>query len=126
MHQLSPFLMNPKDQLLMFWCPGCDDNHMVNVAAGGWKWNGDPNKPTFEPSRKVTGVERMTDEQHKAYTEHGTLPVPVPTCCHSFVTKGVIQFLSDCTHSMAGQNVPMPEWPANRIEVNDPEGTPNE
>lgn len=27
--------------------------------------------------------------------------------CHSFVTDGNIQFLSDCTHSLAGQTVPL-------------------
>jgi hypothetical protein len=31
--------------------------------------------------------------------------------CHSFVTAGHIQFLSDCTHEMAGQTVEIPEWP---------------
>jgi hypothetical protein len=30
--------------------------------------------------------------------------------CHVFITDGVIHFLSDCTHSLAGQQVPMVEW----------------
>jgi hypothetical protein len=28
--------------------------------------------------------------------------------CHSFVVEGQMQFLSDCTHEMAGQIVPIP------------------
>ena len=31
--------------------------------------------------------------------------------CHSFVTDGLIQFLGDCTHALAGQTVDMPPWP---------------
>ena len=29
-----------------------------------------------------------------------------------FVTDGNIQFLADCTHALAGQTVPMPDWDA--------------
>ncbi len=33
--------------------------------------------------------------------------------CHSFIEKGKIRFLPDCTHSLAGQTVDLPEneWP---------------
>lgn len=31
--------------------------------------------------------------------------------CHSFVSEGVIQFLSDCTHSLTNQHVELPLWP---------------
>jgi hypothetical protein len=30
--------------------------------------------------------------------------------CHSYVTNGRIQFLSDCHHSLAGQTVELPDW----------------
>lgn len=30
--------------------------------------------------------------------------------CHSFVVDGQMQFLGDCTHALAGQTVPIPEW----------------
>lgn len=30
-----------------------------------------------------------------------------PHVCHTFVTDGKINFLSDCTHELAGQTVPM-------------------
>lgn len=40
---------------------------------------------------------------------------PIPFVCHSFVTDGRIQFLSDCTHSLAGQTVDLPEMPAGAM-----------
>jgi hypothetical protein len=36
----------------------------------------------------------------------------VPQVCHSFVTDGRIQYLSDCTHAMAGQTKELADWPA--------------
>lgn len=65
---------------LGFWCPGCEHMHLVN---SGWTFNGNYDKPTFSPSVLVTGGHR----------------------CHSFVQGGHIQFLSDCTHALAGQTV---------------------
>lgn len=79
---------------IQFWCPGCDQVHAVN---GTWKFNGSDEKPTLEPSIKVTGVKDFDD--------------PTPTCCHSYVTDGRIAFLPDCTHALKGQTVDLPEWP---------------
>lgn len=36
-----------------------------------------------------------------------------PYVCHCFIRNGMIEFLTDCTHNLAGQTVPMvdlPEW----------------
>ena len=77
----------------VFFCPGCKGLHRVNVnepnsATGAkWKWNGDMQNPTFEPSINVVGV------------------------CHSFVRNGTIQFLGDCKHELANKSVPLPENP---------------
>jgi hypothetical protein len=30
--------------------------------------------------------------------------------CHSFIQEGSIIFLDDCTHTLRGQTVPLPEW----------------
>jgi hypothetical protein len=81
-------------------CPGCqaDDGtsgHVfsINMADGspGWSFNGDLENPTFSPSMlarsNIKGQERV---------------------CHSFVTNGKIQYLSDCTHSLRGQTVELP------------------
>lgn len=93
-----------------FHCPGCDGKHAVSTnPAGGWKWNGDSDKPTLSPSVLVRGTKPMTDEEHAAAMRGEGCPTPVPTVCHSFVTDGRIQFLGDCTHALAGQTVDLPE-----------------
>lgn len=59
-----------------------------------WSWDGNREQPTFSPSIL----------QH----ESGSIPR-----CHSYVQSGRWQFLSDCTHKLAGQTVdmvPLPDW----------------
>jgi hypothetical protein len=82
-------------RMLWLWCPGCAEAHAVEVgpaqlAAGAplWQWNGDEAKPTISPSILVYG-----------------LP------CHSYVRDGMIQFLGDSGHALAGQTVPLPPLP---------------
>lgn len=97
---------------MLFECPGCSMGHQVHVAGTGvpvWGWNGSMDRPTFTPSILVTGVKQMTDEQRAAYLETGVLPEAEPLRCHSFVTDGRIQFLGDCTHSLANQTVDLRE-----------------
>lgn len=76
-------------------CPGCNMSHAVLIDdEHGWRFNGDAERPTFEPSILVTwneGVEQT------------------PQRCHSFVRDGQWQFLSDCTHPLAGQTVDIPD-----------------
>lgn len=90
---------------LLFWCPGCDGAHMVRRAtpgaSGGWAFNGDHDRPTFTPSVLVT----------YDGSDAGSEDAP-PKVCHSFVTDGQIQFLSDSTHKLAGQTVPLPDFDA--------------
>lgn len=31
------------------------------------------------------------------------------SCCHSFVENGMIRYLDDCTHSLVGQTVELPD-----------------
>ena len=81
---------------VLFHCPGCDDNHQIRV--GTWGFNGDLERPTFTPSVLVQ------------YGNAEPGPLGVNAVCHSFVTDGRIQFLSDCTHALAGQTVDLPEW----------------
>jgi hypothetical protein len=77
--------------VLFFWCPACDKYHSVNVNhPNGWGWNGSLNQPTITPSILVTG----------GYPDMR---------CQSFVTDGKIQYLSDCSHGMAGQTVELPD-----------------
>ena len=73
-----------------FWCPGCDESHVIN---DGWDIMFEGILPTISPSILVQG----SDEKR----------------CHSFVRNGVIEFLGDCTHKLAGQTVPLPGWLRN-------------
>lgn len=78
----------PGEFKYLFWCPGCEEQHGFN---DGWTFNGDIEKPTVSPSILVN-VGRRNPEGH---------------LCHMFVSEGKIQFLSDCTHELAGQTVDM-------------------
>jgi uncharacterized protein DUF6527 len=80
---------------VFFFCPGCETAHAI--TAGRWTWNGSEDKPTFSPSVLVNGNATM---------KHPTMPR-----CHSFVTDGRIQFLSDCDHALAGKTVDLPDVP---------------
>jgi hypothetical protein len=89
--------------MLVFHCPGCEYDHPFHVEpqrreprADGqpaplWKWNGLMDAPTFTPSLLV-----FKD-------------VPSQRC-HSFITDGQIQFLTDSFHRLAGQTVDLPDW----------------
>lgn len=97
---------------IAFFCPGCNRRHTITVEGPhAWGFNGNGDRPTFTPSILFQGVKELTDEQLAIYYRGEPLPEPVPMRCHSFVTDGQIQFLSDCTHSMAGQTVPLADFP---------------
>lgn len=86
---------------VMIDCPGCGALHCFSIdkpngMGSQWSWNGDIEKPTFSPSILV----------RCDYTTVGKLD----DICHSFVSDGKMQFLADCTHSLAGQTVELPEW----------------
>lgn len=74
----------------LFWCPGCEGYHSFNHH---WKFDGNMDKPTVSPSLLVNAGRECPSEPR----------------CHLFLRNGVIQFLSDCTHDLAGQSVPLEE-----------------
>lgn len=101
---------------MSFWCPGCDQAHVVVVEGPkAWGFNGDPARPTFSPSVLVRGGHHVPGHSGDCWCtfEARTGQKPAFTCfvCHSFVRDGQIQFLGDCTHGLAGQTVPLPPWP---------------
>lgn len=79
----------------LFYCPGCKFPHGLNVSANEpgprWTFNGDENKPTFEPSVLVWA----SDPAQR---------------CHLFIRNGQIQFLDDCFHELRGQTVDLPPF----------------
>jgi hypothetical protein len=112
MARLSSKLRSAEGGHIMFWCPGCDGAHMVGVGEGPgprWGYNGNPDAPTFTPSVLVKGTVPITDDERDRIMA-GEKIEPVPTVCHSFLTNGQIQFLGDCTHALAGQTVPLPDF----------------
>lgn len=67
-----------------FYCPGCECTHHVRIESGRWNLTGTADRPTIRPS-VLCG----------------------PRTCHLFVTDGVIEFLADSQHRLAGKTVPM-------------------
>jgi hypothetical protein len=59
-------------------------------GTGNWTWNGDTEKPTLKPSI----LSRGGGGDHR---------------CHTFVNDGMVQFLGDCSHELAGQTLPLLE-----------------
>lgn len=125
MSALSKILRNWRnpdngDEGLTFFCPGCGDHHSIRTkGATAWGWNGDVEKPTFTPSVLVRSGHyvpgRDKDGCWCTYNAEREAKGEKPSkfkceVCHSFVKDGQMQFLSDCTHALAGQTVPLPEW----------------
>lgn len=107
MPKLSP-IVDKDDKLYgyMFYCPGCEEYHLIHVVGDkAWEFNGDVDAPTFSPSYLTW-----------ADPNPNVLPEYDPDGkyrngfrCHSFIKDGKIEFLSDCTHKLAGQTVELPE-----------------
>jgi len=96
------------DQDLRWWCPGCEVTHEVPVnQQGGWEWNGSLERPTLTPSVKVESHRQLinTELQEPALTNENN--IRMTPLCHIYMHDGHIQFLSDCTHHLGGQTVPM-------------------
>lgn len=78
---------------LAYYCPGCECCHGVwikepnPITGAKWSWDGNVEAPTFSPSILIRGE------------------------CHCFVRAGMIEFLNDCTHALAGKTVPLPDFP---------------
>lgn len=109
MSALSKVLRQPAPGCLSFWCPGCRDAHQIQIGTGPgprWGWNGNTERPTFTPSVLVTWS--MPSDNPAEFDDTSK---DVKKVCHSFVTDGQIQFLGDCTHALAGQTVPLAEFP---------------
>lgn len=87
---------------ITYWCPGCKQAHTITFGgAQSWTWNGDADKPTFSPSVLANGVRGTSSEEWNRRHPR----------CHSFVRDGMIQYLSDCEHALAGLTVPMEKLP---------------
>lgn len=103
---------------LLFRCPGCNEAHQVTVGEGPgprWGFNGNYERPTFTPSVLIKTGHYCAGQEGKdcwcTYEKRLGKPAPFKcSVCHSFVTDGRIQFLTDCTHALAGQTVQLPDF----------------
>lgn len=95
---LKRFLNPPSHDSYLFYCPGCKCDHCFTVRSDGghpsWTYDGDHLRPTFQPSL--------------LYPDRR---------CHLFVRDGQIEFLSDCSHELAGKTVPMVDYPTVEPET---------
>jgi hypothetical protein len=58
--------------------------HGARAGTLRWTWNGSTDAPTLRPSVLTEGHDFR---------------------CHSFINDGAVQFLSDCSHGMAGMTI---------------------
>jgi hypothetical protein len=92
------------------WCPGCEEMH--HIWTPGWSFDGNLEKPTFNPSVKITRKKivikdgRWTGEWVRDAEGNA-----VDDCCHYFLHAGVLKFCGDSKHALAGKEVPLPDIP---------------
>lgn len=109
---------------LTFWCPGCCEEHKIPIdGSRGWQWNGSLELPVINPSISRKGGHYCDHHSGDCWCTYearfGEPPPFVCSICHSFIgtsgaPPGHIIFLSDCTHSLAGQTLPLSkvvDWP---------------
>lgn len=99
---MSNPVLDPVDGGYIFHCEGCGIEHVIWTGKAGypvWDFNGDIESPTFSPSHFC---EYEWGEERKQVR------------CHSFIRNGNIEYLSDCTHSLAGKTIRLRDvevWP---------------
>lgn len=117
----SRYIYEPRKGQLAYWCPGCQFLHILLVRTNSnkrpsWEFNGDYNHPTFSPSVLVKIGHYCPDQPQPPNCEtcneqHARKEKSLCALCHSYVRNGLIEFLSDCTHILNGQTVPMVQLP---------------
>ena len=83
-------------------CPACNEMHvfyteMPNANGAFWVWNGSEVLPSFTPSMLITAD--FAPEDGGKFV------------CHYFLKAGKLQYLNDCTHTLKGQTVALPDLP---------------
>lgn len=83
------------------YCPGCKRPHTLRVrptdTSPSWEFDGNLDLPTIRPS-----IHANPPGQYHIHQ----FPI-----CHSWVTAGRIEYLSDTTHALSGQTIDLPEYP---------------
>lgn len=89
---------------LTHWCPACSELHDFAVErpfsnGAGWSYDGNAARPTFTPSMNIVV---------------GPFPDGHKKVCHYFLKAGMLEYLSDCTHALAGKTIELPDLPIRR------------
>lgn len=115
MGQLNERLRSVEGCHFAFWCPGCEEMHLVGTT---WQWDGNLEAPTVSPSLLITSGHYCSrwkpgDSCWCTYNaEHADDPAGfVCERCHTFIKNGEIEFLPDCSHALAGKTLPIPPLP---------------
>lgn len=103
--------------VFMFDCPGCGCSHAVytetaNSNGAKWQFNGDVNRPTVAPSLLVRyrgAHPPITPDNVEEWSRNPWPQTMVERVCHSYIVDGKIQYLTDCTHHLAGQTIELPD-----------------
>jgi hypothetical protein len=94
-------------RVAQFFCPGCRAWKTLwlkpEQSPSGYSWDFNDNimEPTFYPS--IAHSEKVKVASGETFERR----------CHAWIKDGVIQFLGDSTHELAGQKIPM-------IQLEDP------
>lgn len=81
---------NSEDYTVKYRCPQCECMHVINVGIFDpklpvWKFNGNFELPTLNPSINITGQ------------------------CHHYVEVGKIKYVSESCNRLSGQELDLPE-----------------
>lgn len=111
------------EERLTYWCQGCEDIHQVRIKGpGSWGWNGDVERPVFNPSVRTRNGHYAYDTPRETCwctwnRDHPDDPSSFKCYhCHTFVgcngaQPGEVIFLADCSHALAGTVQPLPDLP---------------
>jgi hypothetical protein len=78
----------------------------------GWTFDGNLEMPTFRPSFKHTGVQRVfVNGEWSGEWKRDSGGNTIPSVCHYNLVAGRLQFCGDSTHALSGNTVPLPVLP---------------
>ena len=102
-----------RQPMLAHYCPACKCMHgfaYIDKQKNGavWNFNGDMEQPTFTPSMHIKTGPYPEEFGEKAFEVD---------ICHYFLTDGIIIYLNDCTHSLAGKSIVLPDVPVEYLDT---------
>src|SRR6185369_10364774 len=92
-------VLRSTDSGYALWCPGCEEMH---VLPSSWKFNGNLESPSYTPSFKHEGIQRIfVNGKWTGEWRRDTGGNTIPYVCHYVLTDGRLNFCGDCTHPLA-------------------------